>query len=95
MNSTLESLSYGVPLVILPQMAEQAMTARQVQKLGLGVALESKTVLPDDLLRAVQQITQDPLYPQRAQAMQQMLYEAGGYRKATDALIGYTHHTRE
>ena len=95
MNSTLESLSYGVPLVILPQMAEQAMTARQVQKLGLGVVLESKTVLPDDLLRAVQQITQDSIYTLRVQAMQQTLHEAGGYHKATDALMDYAHHTRE
>lgn len=95
MNSTLESLFYGVPLVLLPQMAEQAMNAKQVQKLGLGVVLDSKNVLPDDVLRAVQQITQDSTYTLRAQAMQQMLREAGGYRKAADVLMSYAHHTRK
>ncbi len=94
MNSTMESLYYGVPLVVLPQMAEQAMTARQVQKLGLGVALDGKEVPADDLLYAVQQITNDAAFAQRVQAMQQTLHEAGGYRKATDALIEYVSHNR-
>ena len=89
MNSTMESLYYGVPLVVLPQMAEQAMTARQVQKFGLGIALDGKEVSADDLLHAVQQITQDTAFAQRVQAMQQTLRKAGGYRRATDALIHY------
>ena len=95
MNSTMESLYYGVPLVVLPQMAEQAMTATQVQKLGLGVALDGKQVSADDLLHAVQQITNDVAFTQRVQAMQQTLREAGGYHKAADALIHYVNHNRD
>jgi MGT family glycosyltransferase len=94
MNSTMESLYYGVPLVVLPQMAEQAMTARQVQKLGLGVSLDGKEVSADGLLHAVQQITDDAAFAQRAQAMQQTLHEAGGYRKATDVLMHYVSRNR-
>jgi MGT family glycosyltransferase len=91
MNSTMESLYYGVPLVVLPQMGEQEMTAQRIQELGLGVALNSKEVSANDLLRAVQQITNDATFGERVHTMQQAIHDAGGYHKAVDAIIQYTH----
>lgn len=46
MNSTMESLYYGVPMVVIPQMPEQAMTARRVDELGLGLMLDKNTLTP-------------------------------------------------
>lgn len=39
MNSVNESLSFGVPLVVIPQMSEQELVGRQVEALGAGVCL--------------------------------------------------------
>ncbi|GCE23999.1 hypothetical protein KDK_77990 [Dictyobacter kobayashii] len=36
MNSIMEALSYGVPLIIIPQLPEQELTARRVVELDLG-----------------------------------------------------------
>ena len=36
MNSTMESLYYGIPMVGVPQMPEQMMTARRIRDLGWG-----------------------------------------------------------
>jgi MGT family glycosyltransferase len=44
MNSTMEALYYGVPMVVLSQMMEQEMTARRIEELGLGVALDQENL---------------------------------------------------
>ena len=42
MNSTMEALYYGVPMVAIPQMVEQAMTARRIAELVLGLHLDPR-----------------------------------------------------
>ena len=39
-NSVMEALYYGVPLVVIPQVPQQIITANRVAELGLGVAIE-------------------------------------------------------
>ena len=53
MNSVMEALHYGVPMVALPQMVEQRTTARRVADLGLGLLLEPATVTATTLARAL------------------------------------------
>lgn len=89
MNSTMESLYHGVPLIVAvaPQMIEQAITAQRVQELGLGLALEMETITVDTLRDTVARVAHDPSYRTRVQAMQQLVRTAGGYQRATDAII--------
>lgn len=91
MNSVMESLYYGVPLIVVPQMPEQYMNGQRVQELGLGVALDTDTVTPDILREAVQRVAQEPSYRDNVRAMQQNIHESGGYKQAADALIAYMH----
>ncbi len=91
MNSTMESLTFGVPLVVVPQMSEQEMTARRVQELGLGLALEKETLTAEKLRAAVEQIAHDPSFRVRVQEMQNETRQAGGFQRAVDAIIRYTH----
>ncbi len=89
MNSVMESLSNGVPLIIIPQILEQEVTAQRVQDLGLGIALNRTTVTADILREAVTRIAHDPAFRTRAQDMQQLMQAAGGYQRATEAIIQY------
>ena len=41
MGGVHEALSYGVPMVLYPQMVEQSIVARQIASLGAGVQLTS------------------------------------------------------
>lgn len=91
MNSTMESLSFGVPLVVIPQMIEQEMTARRVQELGLGLALDMEALTPESLRDAIEQVAHDPAVRTNLQQMQREIREAGGYQRATDAIMAYTH----
>jgi len=69
MNSVMESLSFGVPLVVIPHILAQEVTARRVQELGLGLALDTATVTADHLREAVAQVAHDPTFRKRAQDM--------------------------
>ena len=89
MNSTMESLYYGVPMVAVPQMPEQQMTAHHIQERGLGIALDKNTVTAEQLRITVKQVMADPAYRIRAQAMQHYTRAAGGYKRAADAIMDF------
>jgi MGT family glycosyltransferase len=90
MNSVMEALWYGVPLVVVPQMAEQAITARRVEELGLGLALEKSAVTATSLRKAVRQVAENKEIRSRVRRMQETLRQAGGARAAADAVIRFT-----
>jgi MGT family glycosyltransferase len=94
MNSTMESLSFGVPLVVVPQMMEQEMTARRVQELGLGLALESETLTAERLRATVEQVASDLDVRTHTREMQQKIHQAGGAMRAVDAIMHYTRSAR-
>lgn len=89
MNSVMESLAYGTPLIVIPQIREQEITAQRVQELGLGIALDRAAVTASVLREAVEQVAHDPTFRTRVQSMQQMIRETGGYQRATDAIRQY------
>ena len=87
MNSTMESLYYGVPMVLVPQQIEQEKTAQRRAELGLGIALDPYTLTVEALRTAVEQA---PSFRANVRAMQQAVRAAGGYQSAADAITGYT-----
>jgi len=89
MNSTMESLYYGVPMVVIPQMTEQAVTAQRVAEMGLGIALEKDAVNATVLRDAVERIASEASFRERVQNMQRVTREAGGYQRAADAIMDF------
>ncbi len=89
MNSVMEALYYGVPLVAIPQMPEQAITAERVAQLGLGTALEKAAVTQSTLLSAVATVANDPQFREKAQQMQEVVRSTGGYHQAADAILQF------
>jgi MGT family glycosyltransferase len=89
MNSIMESLSFGVPLVVVPQMMEQEINAHRVQELGLGLALEKEALTAEKLRAAVSQVASDADFRARLQEMQQEVRQSGGSQRAADEIIRY------
>ena len=77
MNSASESLYFGVPLVMLPQTAEQGAVATRIEQLGAGVRPEGTS--PDALRAAVEAVLGDAAYRENAGAI------AAGFRSCTGA----------
>ena len=49
MNSAHEGLYNGVPLVVIPQSADQPVVAKQVESLGAGIKLQMQGLTADQL----------------------------------------------
>jgi MGT family glycosyltransferase len=86
LNSTMESLFYGVPLVVMPATREQRLTARRVRELGLGVVLEREGLTAEGLRQAARLAATDPEMRARVREMRQILLESGGATMAAAAL---------
>ncbi|WP_025692324.1 macrolide family glycosyltransferase [Paenibacillus zanthoxyli] len=91
MNSTMEALSNGVPLVVIPQMHEQEITARRVTELGLGQHFLPDEVTVQVLQTSVQEVSEDEQLQQRVYDMQKNIQEAGGAQKAAEAIEKLLH----
>ena len=89
MNSTMEALYYGVPLIVAPQMGEQALTAERVQELGLGMQLHAEVLTSVALQAAVARVSADEAITQRVKAMQQDVRAAGGRARAVELILDY------
>ncbi|MDT3427431.1 MGT family glycosyltransferase [Paenibacillus forsythiae] len=86
MNSTMEAMSFGVPLVVIPQMFEQEITARRVSELGLGQHFLPDEVTVQVLRQAVQEVSGDGQLKKRVLDMQKSIQEAGGAARAAEAI---------
>ncbi|ASB89458.1 glycosyltransferase [Bacillus sonorensis] len=89
MNSTMEALNEGVPLVVIPQMPEQEMTARRVEELGLGRHLQPEATTVQRLQEAVSQVDDNTELLNRVKDMQENIKEAGGAEKAADEIEAF------
>jgi MGT family glycosyltransferase len=94
MNSVSESLHYGVPVVVVPQMGEQELVASQVERLGAGVRLRRDSVTPASLQAAVGRLLADRSFRERAAAIGQSFTAAGGAERAADAVLAFTRRSR-
>jgi UDP:flavonoid glycosyltransferase YjiC (YdhE family) len=86
MNSVMESLYFGVPVVVVPQIIEQEVTAQRCAELGLGIALNNADLSVEALQAAVEQVHNTPTFREHVQAMQQTVRAAGGYQRAVEAI---------
>lgn len=86
MGSVLEALAAEVPLVAVPQMAEQQANADRIAQLGLGRRLASDDPDPAQLWHAVAAVTDDPQIQERLARMRREIDAAGGSVAAADAV---------
>ncbi|MCM1325010.1 MAG: hypothetical protein NC094_13265 [Bacteroidales bacterium] len=84
MNSVNESLYFGVPLIMLPQTAEQKGVAERVGQLGAGMKLP-KTDAPT-LRRAVNHVLCDNSYRQNAALIAEGFAKCSGAKGAADKI---------
>jgi NDP-glycosyltransferase len=76
-------------MVVIPQQAEQAMTARRIVELGLGVALDPEQLTEEQLREAVEQVYADEALYERVQTWKQIVRGAGGGSQAAEAIIAF------
>ena len=85
MNSVSESLYFGVPLIMVPQTAEQKGVAQRVYELGAGVKLEGTDV--SSILSAVNKIFADSTFKNNAEKIERSFKSCTGAIAAADKII--------
>ena len=85
MNSVSESLYFGVPLVLLPQTAEQKGVAERVSQLGAGIKLDRTD--PVSIRKAVDQLLSDDSYRQNAGGIAEGFRRCSGAKGAADKIL--------
>ncbi|MFI6395814.1 macrolide family glycosyltransferase [Nonomuraea sp. NPDC050540] len=88
MGSTMESLHSRVPMVAVPQMAEQRANADRIAELGLGTSLQPAQIDATALWTAVERVAVDERIRERLDWMRGELTAAGGATAAADEVEG-------
>jgi len=90
MNSAHEGLYYGVPLVVIPQSADQPIIAEQVAQIGAGVTLQMQGLDANQLREAADHVLSGSSFKEAAARMKDSLRSSGGYHQAVDEILKFT-----
>ena len=86
MNTTLESLSNGVPLVAIPITNDQPAVAARIAWTKTGKVVDLNCCTVDSLKAAIEQALFQPKYRQNALKLKAEIEQAGGVTKAVDII---------
>jgi MGT family glycosyltransferase len=86
MNTTLESLSNGVPMVAIPVANDQPGVAARIAYTGVGEAVSLKELSVSKLRSAIEKVLTQESYKQRAIEMQEAIGRSGTVKRAADII---------
>ena len=86
LNTVLDALTHGVPLVAVPITYEQPAIASRVEWCGAGKVIPHTKLKVETLRSAIVEVLSNPAYRERAGLVKKSIQEAGGTRKAVDLI---------
>ncbi len=86
LNTVLESLSCGVPTVVLPVTADQPGVGTRVEWARVGRSIPIARLTVQRLRDAVREVLGDPTYRERAEAIRSTIEANDGLNQATDLI---------
>ncbi|HEY9893671.1 MAG TPA: glycosyltransferase [Candidatus Sericytochromatia bacterium] len=86
MNTTLESLSNGLPMVAIPVANDQPGVAARIAYTGVGEVISLKELSVSKVRSAIVKVLAQESYKKRAIEMQEAIVRAGGVKKAVDII---------
>lgn len=84
MNTTLESLKHGVPMVAIPIANDQPGVAARITWSGTGESIPLKRLTLLRLKQKISQVLSEDRYRQNARRMQSAIERSGGVKSAAD-----------
>lgn len=84
LNTVLDALAAGVPLVVVPLAFEQGAIAARVARSGAGIVIPRRRLTAAALAEALAAILERPAYRERANALRDEIAAAGGVERAAD-----------
>jgi zeaxanthin glucosyltransferase len=90
LNTVLDSLANGVPLVTVPITYEQPAIARRVEWTGVGRSVSFRALRASRLAVAIRDVLATPDYRRAAVGLCEEIQQAGGVRKAANIIEAAT-----
>ncbi|WP_242063271.1 glycosyltransferase [Nostoc sp. FACHB-892] len=94
MNTTLDSLSYGVPVVAIPITFEQPGTAARIHSTGVGEVISLEKLNISNLRSAIKRVLTKNSYKNNARRIQQSIQLSGGVKRAANIIEQVTQSQR-
>ncbi|MGQ5264030.1 macrolide family glycosyltransferase [Micromonospora sp. ZYX-F-536] len=92
-NSVNEALYAGVPMLVVPQGADQSLVASRVVELDTGLAVRTEDVSVEVVRALAQRLLDEPRFRDAASTLRVAQRQAGGYTRAADELERYVQQT--
>ncbi len=86
LNTVLDAMASGIPIVAVPITNEQPGIAARVAWIGAGEALAYKRVTPQSLRAAIIRVRQNPSYRNAAKQVQAAIHAGGGAPRAAQLI---------
>lgn len=86
MNTTLESLSNGVPMVAIPIANDQPGVAARIAWTGTGQVVSLKRLSVSNLRGSIERVLTEDSYKKNALSLQKAIKKAGGVKRASDII---------
>jgi zeaxanthin glucosyltransferase len=86
LNTALETLSQGLPLIALPIANDQPGVAARIEHLGLGLAIPLKKLTAPALRQAVLALLESPVFRENARNCADEIRRAGNHGKAAELI---------
>jgi MGT family glycosyltransferase len=86
LNTTLESLNNGVPMVAIPVTNDQPGVAARTAWSGAGEAIPLKKLTVSKLRESIKRVLTSDSYKQNALKLQTAIHNAGGVKRAADII---------
>jgi zeaxanthin glucosyltransferase len=87
LNTVLDSLAHGVPLVTVPLTYEQPAIARRVEWTGAGRSVSMRKLQSGRLRHLIREVLETPRYRESAVRMGEHIRRAGGVKHAADITL--------
>jgi len=89
MNSVSEALYYSVPLIVIPQSADQHLVGQRIEQLGAGKALVRYSLTAQRLRSTAEEILANPAYQQASARLGKSFGQPDGYIHAADEIQAF------
>ena len=88
LNTVMQSLLFGVPMVAIPLAHDQPATAARVARSGTGEVIPLRAVNVGRLRAAIARVLEQPRFRQNAAGIRESIKGAGGVEKGSDVIEG-------
>ena len=89
MNSTHEGLYNGVPLIVIPQSADQPIIAGQVAHTGAGIQLQMQCLTASQLREAADDVLNQSSFKIAVSNIRESFQKSGGYHQAVEEIFEF------